>query len=52
LASLVFSASANAAAPPFTTQAKVAFMKDLTSGAVLYSKNADLRMPPASLAKI
>lgn len=51
-AGVVISVGANASAPTFTTQAKVAFMKDLTSGAVLYSKNADLRMPPASLAKM
>lgn len=41
-----------AAAPPFDTPATVAFMKDLSSGAVLYSKNADQRIPPASLAKM
>ncbi len=40
------------AAPTFTTPAPVAFMQDLSSGAVLYSKDADRRMPPASLAKI
>ncbi len=41
-----------AAAPPFETAATVAFMKDLSSGAVLYSKDADRRMPPASMAKM
>jgi D-alanyl-D-alanine carboxypeptidase (penicillin-binding protein 5/6) len=41
-----------AAAPPFDTPATVAFMKDLSSGATLYSKNADQRIPPASLAKM
>ena len=41
-----------AAAPPFETPATVAFMKDLSSGAILYSKNADQRIPPASLAKM
>ncbi|MBW8744231.1 MAG: D-alanyl-D-alanine carboxypeptidase, partial [Sphingomonas sp.] len=41
-----------AAAPPFDTPATVAFMKDLSSGAILYSKNADQRIPPASLAKM
>jgi D-alanyl-D-alanine carboxypeptidase (penicillin-binding protein 5/6) len=41
-----------AAAPPFETPATVAFVKDLSSGAVLYAKNADQRIPPASLAKI
>lgn len=43
---------AAAAAPPFDTPARVAFMKDLSSGAVLYAKNADMRMPPASMAKM
>lgn len=41
-----------AAAPPFETGAPVAYMVDLSSGAVLYAKNADRRMPPASMAKM
>jgi D-alanyl-D-alanine carboxypeptidase (penicillin-binding protein 5/6) len=41
-----------AAAPPYDTPAPIAFMTDLSSGAILYSKNADQRMPPASLAKM
>jgi D-alanyl-D-alanine carboxypeptidase (penicillin-binding protein 5/6) len=41
-----------AAAPVFDTPAPVAFIKDLSSGAVLYAKNPDQRMPPASMAKI
>jgi D-alanyl-D-alanine carboxypeptidase (penicillin-binding protein 5/6) len=41
-----------AAAPPYDTPAPVAFMTDLSSGATLYSKDADRRMPPASLAKM
>ena len=41
-----------AAAPPFDTPAPVAFMKDLSSGAVLYAKDADRRIPPASMAKM
>ncbi|MEA3036367.1 MAG: hypothetical protein QOH04_2139 [Sphingomonadales bacterium] len=54
---LLFSAAAlsipaAAAAPPFDTPAKVAFMIDLSSGAVLYDKNGDVRMPPASMAKM
>lgn len=44
--------SAPAAAPPYDTSAKVAFLIDLSSGAVLYDKNADVRMPPASMAKM
>src|SRR3546814_7683675 len=38
--------------PPFETVAPVAYMKDLSSGAVLYAKNADQPMPPASQAKM
>jgi serine-type D-Ala-D-Ala carboxypeptidase (penicillin-binding protein 5/6) len=41
-----------AAAPPFDTPAPVAFMQDMNSGAILYSKQPDYRMPPASLAKM
>ncbi|MFN3945559.1 MAG: D-alanyl-D-alanine carboxypeptidase family protein [Allosphingosinicella sp.] len=43
---------ATASAPPFETAAPVAFMIDLASGAVLFAKDADRRMPPASMAKI
>ncbi|HEX8194054.1 MAG TPA: D-alanyl-D-alanine carboxypeptidase family protein [Allosphingosinicella sp.] len=41
-----------AQAPPFDTPAPVAYMVDLSSGAVLYAKDPDRRMPPASMAKI
>ena len=41
-----------AAAPPYETPAPVAYLKDLSSGAILYSKDADRRMPPASMAKM
>ena len=41
-----------ASAPQFDTPAPVAFMEDLSSGAILYQKDADRRMPPASLAKM
>ena len=41
-----------AAAPPFETPAPVAYLVDLSSGAVLYAKDADRRMPPASMAKM
>jgi D-alanyl-D-alanine carboxypeptidase (penicillin-binding protein 5/6) len=51
-ASVLFASAAPAAAPPFDTPAKVAFLIDLSSGAVLYAKNADMRMPPASMAKM
>ena len=43
---------ATAAAPPYDSTAKVAFLKDLSSGAVLFEKDADRRMPPASMAKM
>ncbi|KRB85923.1 peptidase S11 [Sphingomonas sp. Root710] len=43
---------AQAAAPVFDTPAPVAFIKDLSSGAVLFAKNPDQRMPPASMAKM
>jgi D-alanyl-D-alanine carboxypeptidase (penicillin-binding protein 5/6) len=51
-ASLVFASAAPAAAPAFDTSARVAYLIDLSSGAVLYAKNADARMPPASMAKM
>ncbi len=41
-----------AAAPPFETAAPVAYMLDLSSGAELYAKDADRRIPPASMAKM
>jgi D-alanyl-D-alanine carboxypeptidase (penicillin-binding protein 5/6) len=43
---------AAAAAPPFETAAPVAYMVDLSSGAVLYAKDQDRRIPPASMAKM
>ena len=43
---------ATAAAPPFETASQVAYMVDLSSGAILYAKDADRRMPPASMAKM
>src|SRR6478609_2457662 len=51
-ASVLFAAAAPAAAPQFETEAKYAYLIDLSSGAVLYEKNADVRMPPASMAKM
>jgi D-alanyl-D-alanine carboxypeptidase (penicillin-binding protein 5/6) len=51
-ATALMTASATAQAPTFDTNAKVAFLIDTSSGAVLYAKNADVRMPPASLAKM
>ncbi|MEH6700478.1 D-alanyl-D-alanine carboxypeptidase family protein [Parasphingorhabdus sp.] len=40
------------AAPSFDTKAPIAYMTDLSSGAVLYQKNADKQIPPASMAKM
>ena len=51
-ASLLLASAAPAKAPPFETTADVAYLVDLSSGAVLLSKNADQRMPPASMAKM
>src|SRR5215210_5324469 len=51
-ASLLFASAAPAAAPTFETPAKVAYLLDLSSGATLYAKNPDTRMPPASMAKM
>ena len=39
-------------APAFTTEATSAYMKDLSNGMVLYAKNADTPMPPASMGKM
>jgi len=52
LASALLAVPAGAAAPPFETAATTAYMVDLSSGAVLYAKDADRRMPPASMAKM
>src|SRR3954451_11287311 len=43
---------ATAATPTFDTPAPIAYMEDLSAGAVLYAKDADRRMPPASMAKM
>src|SRR5437879_9552092 len=51
-ASLLAASAAPAAAPQFDTPANYAFLIDLSSGATLYAKNADARIPPASMAKM
>jgi len=43
---------AGAQAPGLETAAPVAYMYDLSSGAVLYEREADRRIPPASMAKM
>ncbi|MEO8141269.1 MAG: D-alanyl-D-alanine carboxypeptidase family protein [Sphingomicrobium sp.] len=48
----LMSSAAPAKAPPFDTGARVAYLIDLSSGAVLLDKNGDRRMPPASMAKM
>lgn len=52
VAIVALSLPATAAAPPFDTTAPVAYMVDLSSGAVLYAKDANRRIPPASMAKM
>lgn len=52
LGSSVFPGIAAAAPPPFETPARVAYLIDLTSGAVLLDKSANVPMPPASMAKM
>lgn len=44
--------AAPAQAPQFETTAPIAYLVDLSSGAVLFSKNADQQFPPASMAKM
>src|SRR6478672_9134179 len=51
-AASLLATSAPAAAPQFDTPAKYAYLVDVSSGATLYEKNADARMPPASMAKM
>jgi D-alanyl-D-alanine carboxypeptidase (penicillin-binding protein 5/6) len=51
-AALLLASAAPAAAPQFDTPAKVAYLYDVNSGAVLYAKNPDVHMPPASMAKM
>ena len=45
-------ASAPARAETFATGAEFAFLQDFDTGGVLFEKNADEPMPPASLAKL
>ena len=51
-AACCLASAAPAAAPPFETPAPVAYLVDLSSGAVLLAKDADRRIPPASMAKM
>jgi serine-type D-Ala-D-Ala carboxypeptidase (penicillin-binding protein 5/6) len=45
-------AASDVEAPAVDTQAKRAIIVDYDTGAVLYDKNADERMPPASMSKM
>lgn len=49
---LLFAGVASAAPPSFQTTAKQAILMDFDTGAVLYAKNADAPMFPASMTKI
>ena len=49
---LAFATPATAQMPTYTTPAPFAYMKDVTSGLVLYSKGADTPIPPASMGKM
>lgn len=51
-AALVMTMPAQAGAPGFETSAPIAYMRDLSSGAVLFARDADRRIPPASMAKM
>jgi serine-type D-Ala-D-Ala carboxypeptidase (penicillin-binding protein 5/6) len=51
-AALALATPTVAAAPQFQTPAPVAFIQDLSSGAVLFARDPDRRMPPASMAKM
>ncbi len=52
LIALSLSTSSLAQAPTYKTDAPIAYMTDLSSGAVLFAKDADRQIPPASMAKI
>ncbi|MEZ0243887.1 MAG: D-alanyl-D-alanine carboxypeptidase family protein [Sphingomonas sp.] len=52
LLAISFAMPLQAATPVFETPAPIAFMIDLSSGAVLFAKDADRRIPPASMAKM
>ena len=51
-AALAIATAAPAKAPQYETLAPIAYLLDLSSGAELVAKNADKRMPPASMAKM
>jgi D-alanyl-D-alanine carboxypeptidase (penicillin-binding protein 5/6) len=52
LALPLLAGSAAASAPSYDSAAPIAFMIDQSSGRILYARDADRRMPPASMAKM
>jgi D-alanyl-D-alanine carboxypeptidase (penicillin-binding protein 5/6) len=51
-AAFAVATAAPAKAPQYDTAAPIAYLLDLSSGAELLAKNADQRIPPASMAKM
>ena len=49
---VLLAAAAPARAPQFETPAPIAYLVDLSSGAVLVDKDSNRRIPPASMAKM
>ncbi|MEH6756648.1 MAG: D-alanyl-D-alanine carboxypeptidase family protein [Parasphingorhabdus sp.] len=49
---LIVLSSAVIAAPTYETDAPIAYMTDVSSGAILFERNADKQIPPASMAKM
>ena len=52
LAIVALAVPSMAAAPQYTTEVPIGYLKDLSSGAVLFQREPDRRMPPASMAKM
>jgi D-alanyl-D-alanine carboxypeptidase (penicillin-binding protein 5/6) len=52
LLTLALAVPSMAAAPQYTTDVPIGYLKDLSSGAVLFQREPDRRMPPASMAKM
>ena len=52
LALIIAATPLSAGAPSYDSAARIAYMQDLSSGAVLYDKGGETQMPPASMAKM
>ena len=52
LLALVFAFTATVAQAAFETRARAAYLYDITTGTVLFEKNADEPLPPASMSKL